>query len=98
MDSAFDLLQTVCEQKEYKGFKFLDIGYHEIIKFRFVKNKFADSNGESNRTLLVELKDEVLFLPQYFADIFNDDDSKIEQLNNDGIKKFLYFGGARQNE
>lgn len=45
------------------------------------------------RILLVELKDEVLFLPQYFAEKFDDDDSKVDVLNNDGIKKFMYFGG-----
>lgn len=53
------------------------------------------AKNKLKRVLLVELRDEVLFLPEYFAIPFNDDDAKIDELNNDGIKKYLYFGGKR---
>lgn len=84
------------EGKPYYGFSKLSKGHHEVYKFRLVKNKMYKANAEKpmlKRILLVELKDEVLFLPQYFAEKFDDDDSKVDVLNNDGIKKFMYFGG-----
>lgn len=46
----------------------------------------------------MELKDQVFFLPEYFAYKFNDDDKKVAELNQDGKKKFMYFGGARPNK
>lgn len=45
----------------------------------------------------MELADQVLFLPEYFARKFEDDDDKIAELNSNGIKKYMYFGGKRQN-
>lgn len=101
MSSAFSLLSGFNSSKPYSGFKNLAIGYYEIESFRFVKNKMYNENNEEHvakklkRVLLVELKEEVLFLPEYFAVPFNDDDSKIDELNNDGVKKYLYFGGQR---
>lgn len=102
MSSALDLLSSIGgSSKEYNGFSKLDTGYHEIELFRLVKNKMYNENNEDHvknrlkRVLLVELKDEILFLPEYFAVGLNDDDAKVEELNNDGIKKYLYFGGKR---
>lgn len=109
MSSAFKLLadtkyvesETPFEEgKPYKGFGTLPHGNHEVISFRFVRNKYYDPKKENpglKRSLLVELSDQVLFLPEYFAQKFNDDDKQIEELNNDGVKKYLYFGGSRPN-
>lgn len=102
MSSALDLLKSANQPlKPYRGFAHLPHGNHEIIRFRLVKNKmYNDSPGKGfnlKRVLLVELKDEVIFLPEYYAVPFNDDDRKIEELNNDGVKKYLYFGGSNGN-
>lgn len=103
MSSAMDLLTSVSDydSKPYLGFSQLAHGNHEIVCFRFVKNNFyktVPGKPGLKRTLLVELKDQVLFLPEYFAVKFDDDDDKVEALNSDGIKKFLYFGGNRPNK
>lgn len=102
MSSAFKILSSIgSTSKPYHGFSKLNHGYYEIEKFRFVKNKLYKPNVENprlKRVLLVELKEEVLFLPEYFAANFNDDDAKVEELNTDGIKKYLYFGGKRPNK
>lgn len=99
MSSAFNLISSIGgASKPYHGFSKLDLGYYEIERFRFVKNKLYNPNVENprlKRVLLVELKEEVLFLPEYFATNFNDDDAKVEELNSDGVKKYLYFGGKR---
>lgn len=97
--SALGLLKAVAK-KPYLGFKSLKEGEYEILSFRLVKNKQFkgdDDKKKLKRVLLVELDNQVLFLPEYFATPFNDDDSKIEELNNDGVRKFLYFGGGRPN-
>lgn len=100
--SALSLLQACqdSEQKPYKGFSQLPIGNHEIVKFRFVANEMYNKKKENSlkRVILIELADEVLFLPEYFAVGLNDDSSKIDELNKDGIKKFLCFGGKRANK
>lgn len=98
--SALNLLRSCGYQsKPYIGFAKLSHGNHEIKRFRFVTNKLY--NPESVKSLkpilLVELADQVLFLPEYFAVNLNNDDKKVYELNSDGVKKFLYFGGARPN-
>lgn len=102
MSSALNLLTSYGgPSKPYIGFSKLQHGYFEIERFRFVKNKMYNENNEDHvqkklkRILLVELSDQVLFLPEYFAAGLNDDDAKIDELNNDGITKYLYFGGKR---
>lgn len=102
MSAAFDLLSSFGgPSKPYFGFSKLEHGYYQIELFRFVKNKMYNANNEDHvkdklkRILLVELKDQILFLPEYFATGLNDDDAKVEELNNDGINKCLYFGGKR---
>lgn len=87
--------------KPYRGFANLPEGNHEIHHFRWVKNKHYRSDAEKKsleRVLLVELKDEILFLPEYFAKNFDNSDELIDQLNNDGVKKFLAFNGKRNNK
>lgn len=98
-----DLLKSATnlnEQKPYIGFAKLAIGNYEVIQFRLVKNKLYNVNSAKpglKRSLLVELKDQVLFLPEYFGKLFNDDDAKVAELNK-GPKKYLYFGGSRPNK
>lgn len=101
MSSALDILKSVgAHGKNYLGFKHLSIGYHKIIRFRLVKNKMMRQDSTKPalpRVLLVELEDQVLYLPEYFAEKFNDDSTKIDELNNDGIVKYLFFGGQREH-
>lgn len=94
---ALELLKSVGAGKPYYGFKDLAIGNHKIELFRFVKNKNYDSKDPKSlpRVILVELADQILFLPEYFAAILEDDDEKINELNSDGIDKYLSFGGKR---
>lgn len=89
--SALEKLQKVGVTKPYFGFGKLEIGYHEIERFRLVDNKFKD--GE--KTLLIELKEEVVFLPRYFLDNLEEED--VRKLNTDDQPKFLYFGGRRHH-
>lgn len=94
-----DLLCGTTSGKPYIGFSKLPHGYYEVFKFRFVRNKNYRPEAKDPglpRIILVELNDQVLFLPQYFARDFNDDDEKLDKLNTDGIKKYLYFGGKRE--
>lgn len=99
---AFDKLQEVGSQKPYHGFTKLSLGYHKIICFRIVENKFKKkekkNNGmiNNNRSLLVELQDEVVFLPQYFLNTLNEED--IAELSSTvGETMYLYFGGRREH-
>lgn len=86
MSSALNLLRSFgTDSKPYIGFTRLPHGYHEIERFRLVLEE----------VLLVELKDQVLFLPSYFAVSFQGNHERVEELNSDGIKKFLFFGGKR---
>lgn len=96
--SAFAILKSCGQQagKPYKGFPNLSIGNHKIVKFKLVRNVYHEqSEGSSKRVILIELEDQILFLPQYFAVKFNNDAKKVDELNNDGIVKYLYFGGKR---
>lgn len=74
--------------KPYKGFTNLKIGYHRIDQFRLVKNKFS----ESEKSLLIELANEVVYMPQYYANCIEESD--IPDLNGDE-RSYLYFGGRR---
>lgn len=100
MASALDLLRSFGEHgKPYFGFSDLRKGNHEILQFKLVKNVHYNKKNEKSlkRVILVELKDQVLFLPEYFAQKFKDNPKKIDELNRDGVKKFLFFGGSRKN-
>lgn len=89
-----EVLKKLQSSKPYHGFCNLSIGYHSIKEFRFVKNKYAKKHDGSTKSILVELANEVLFLPQHFNQKINQ--SELEELNS-CIKKgeaiFLYFGG-----
>lgn len=82
------------EPKPYYGFTNLEIGNYEIFDFKFVKNRFAVNDPNvPPRIVLVELADQVLFLPTYITIKFDDDDTLLEAINNDGIRRFLCFKG-----
>lgn len=93
-------MQEINQDKPYRGFSKLAVGYHKILRFRAVKNKYLKSTPEK-WSILIELENEVIYLPQYFADKLNDGD--INELNsnvdNKGECMYLFFGGQRkQNE
>lgn len=101
--SALNKLREVGPAKPYNGFPKLALGYHEIVCFRLVDNKYKKTKGKNgketdnkkNKCLLVELQDEVLFLPQYFSNKLNEED--ITELNSPGGETmYLYFGGRRE--
>lgn len=98
--SAFSLLQRIGNLKPYLGFKQLSIGNHEIVKFRVVTNKQYREGAPdtTKKALLVELEDQVLFLPHYFFEEVECDEEKVYELNKDGVKKYLFFGGERENK
>lgn len=89
--NALKKLEEVVPNKAYLGFAKLAIGYHKILCFRSAKNKFG-KKGE--KSILIELDDQVLFLPQHFSTKINDDD--IRELNASIEKNsavYVYFGG-----
>lgn len=111
--SVFKKLQSVGTSKPYYGFTNLDIGYHRIICFRVVKNKFANNKDDEcagsgasssagsiskreEKTVIVELKDQVLFLPQYFLSQLSDREMNELGVNELKEKMYLYFGGRRE--
>lgn len=97
--SVIKKLQLVGASKPYRGFAHLSMGYHEIVGFRVVKNKFNETKQDDKRSksILVELQNEVVFLPQYFLDKIDEDD--IAELNSaDTENMFLYFGGRRNGK
>lgn len=99
MTSAMDML-TGIQNKPYLGFASLAPGNYEIKKFRIVKNKLFKADAEKpalKMTLLVELEDQVLFMPEYISCNFVENEAKVAELNSDGMKKFLFFGGKRGN-
>lgn len=92
--SALKKLQMI-GSKPYLGYVKLSIGFHEIISFRLVKNKFAPAGDHENKkSILVELKEEIVFLPQYFKDCLGEED--INDLNSANETQYLYFGGKRE--
>lgn len=113
MSSALNLLRSYGQTepkptnnkpdlKPYIGFSKLKQGHYKIEKFRLVANKCYNEKVEKSmkRVLLIELKDQVLFLPGYFAEKFQgeNDDQKVNLLNEDGVKKYIFFGGKRANK
>lgn len=93
--SALLKLQEASDMKPYNGFSKLSRGYHEILHFRMVKNKFAKKDDCKN-SIIIELENEIVFLPKYFAVDMKESD--IVDLNTDGQKKFLFFGGKRDDK
>lgn len=84
--------------KPYHGFSKLPHGYHEIVCFKLTKNKYAaaDDEQENKKSIIVELKNEILFLPKYFTENINEDD--INDINSSNEILYLYFGGKREGK
>lgn len=101
MSSALSLLKSAgSNMKPYNGFAKLPEGAHKIYNFKLVPNKLYNAKDKKSlkKVIMIELKEEVLFLPEYFCAAIKQDESKIDELNNDGIAKYLYFGGRRGNK
>lgn len=83
--------------KKLLGFAKLNTGYHQIHCFRSVKNKFGKKADGNKRGVLIELDDQVLFLPQHFSQKITEND--IVELNDsiESAPLYLYFGGAVEN-
>lgn len=89
-------LEDLNPNKPYHGFTKLSIGYHQISSFRSVKNKFG-KKGVSGKSILVELNDQIIFLPQYFWQKLNEND--LQELNScieKGENLYLFFGGKQE--
>lgn len=88
-------LQRVTENKKYNGFASLKIGFHRIENFRYTKNKFGKKGDGTDKSVLAELENEVVFLPQHLSRKIEKDD--LQKLNSAIERKkekiFLYFGG-----
>lgn len=67
-------LEAIQPNKPYHGFTKLKKGSHKVVNFRTVKNKFGKKSDGSNKSILVELSEEVVFLPQYFWQKLNEED------------------------
>lgn len=91
---ALKKLEENIPHKPYHGFAKLDIGFYEIKLYRMVKNKYGKKKSGTGKSILIELDDQVLFLPQYFNQKLTESD--IQELNEttaSGKPTFLYFGG-----
>lgn len=91
-------LEDTKPNKPYNGFAKLCIGIHQIMSVRFVKNKFGKKGDGSSKSILVELEEEVLFLPQYFSQKLSKED--VHELNssiesNENV--YLFFGGKSES-
>lgn len=82
-------LNQSTEDKPYHGFSKLDIGNHEIVSFRATNNKFGKS-------VICELVDQIIFLPQYLGQQLGEQD--IQELNKCEKKLFLHFGGRHDKK
>lgn len=83
--------------KPYIGFGKLRKGYHQILSFRSVKNKFAKKGETSTKSVLIEIEDQVLFLPQNFGNSLNEKDiGDLNVLIQSGELLHLFFGGKQE--
>lgn len=80
-------LNQIESDKPYHGLPKLQLGYHEIFHFR-------ESHGKYGRGVIVELRNEIIFLPQHLAERLDDKD--IDELNNFYEAIFLFFGGFNE--
>lgn len=87
--------------KPYRGFTELPHGKYRIVRFKLVKNKFAkgdkgsEDSPRSSTAVMVELEDQVLFLPQHLARRFQENPGSMREINTSDITFYLYFGGMR---
>lgn len=94
--SAIEKIQEIGLDKPYHGLSNLSHGYHEIQAFRLVKSKYTKINDdEYGKSILIELADQIIFLPQYFLDAIGE--SGVEELNSSVETMYLFFGGKRQH-
>lgn len=96
--NALQKIQQLKPNKPYCGFAKLAIGFYEILNFRYVKNKYGKKGEGSGKSILIELDDQVLFLPQYFNQKLDEED--LRELNStidDGEKMYLSFGGKHEH-
>lgn len=77
--NALEKLKEVQLNKPYHGFARLSVGYHKILSFRIVKNKFGKKGDGSGKSIWLELSDEVLLLPQYFLQKVSEEDVGIKE-------------------
>lgn len=77
-------LSEAASGKPYHGFAKLKTGYHEVLFFRI-------SVGKYGRSVVAELENEVIFLPQFISEKITESD--IDDLNTSKEKLFLFFGG-----
>lgn len=77
-------LNSDTAEKPYHGLPKLERGYHEVVVFR-------ESNGRYGRGIIAELKEEIIFLPQYMVEKLDAED--LRELNDSEEKMYLYFGG-----
>lgn len=87
--------------KPYHGFRELARGKHRIVRFKLVRNKFAREESEASGSavspmaIMVELENEVLFLPKHLARKFAGNPDSVREINECGITFYLYFAGKR---
>lgn len=91
--SALAKLRKIGVSKPYHGFAKLSHGFHKIECFRVTKNKFKKDCDVEEKCILVELEKQILFLPQYFVNVLDEDD--LNNLNSPNESNYLYFGGKR---
>lgn len=92
--NALRKLENVQGNKPYHGFAKLTIGNHLVEGFRYVKNKFAKKGEGNAKSILCELKDQIVFLPQFFSQTLKETD--IDELNESRGAIYLYFGGRQE--
>lgn len=92
-------LRGFFQRKPYRGFGNLTLGKHEIIKFSLIPNRFAvnviDNSNVKKTIVKVELEDHVVYLPNYIGERFQEDQKKIDVINNSGINFYLDFHGKK---
>lgn len=87
MSDTMDVLKKLNStenEKPYYGLPKLQPGYHEVFSFR-------ESHGQYGRGVIAELKNQIIFLPQYMVEKINQED--IRQLNDAIDRLFIFFGG-----
>lgn len=88
-------LKKLEETKPYYGFTKLRVGFHQIKLFRTVKNKFEKKDDV--KSIMIELEDQVIFLPQYFRQkIYDLDICELNSCINKNEDIFLHFGGKNE--
>lgn len=90
---AFKKLNFLSERKPCSGFTKLNIGFHAIEYFKIVNSKFGIKKNEDEppKSLLVELTDRTVFLPNHFLERLTQQD--LDEMNKSSSTIYLFFGG-----